>query len=361
VSGDLLGDAVAELYSADPDEFIERRTHLTGQAKAAGQPLAARQIAGLRKPTRSAWVINQLARSDPDSAPKLAALGERLRAAERSGDGARMRELTQQRRQLIAALVRQALAVSGQSAAPAALREEITATFAAALADPEVAEQIQQGTLVRAASRPGFGSSQAPLALVPPIPGAQKEPAGKKPRADPARSRPTAPVTQATPPSPAQPSRAAQGRQKRPAAQERQPARAAQERQPARAAQERQPARAGQERPVGQAPQERQNKLALAAERREARLAEAAARAEAQAAERRAKVRAAAEQALADADQAAAAAVQDEREQAETVRRLEHELSDARYRLRMAAAEVRRAEAAQHKARQALDRLADQP
>lgn len=343
MSGDLLGDAVAELYSADPDEFIERRTHLTGQAKAAGQPLAARQIAGLRKPTRSAWVINQLARSDPDSAPKLAALGERLRAAERSGDGARMRELTQQRRQLIAALVRQALAVSGQSAAPAALREEITATFAAALADPEVAEQIQQGTLVRAASRPGFGSSQAPLALVPTIPGAQKEPAGKKPRAAPARSRPTAPVTQATPPSPAQPTRAGQGRQKRPAAQERQPA------------------RAGQERPVGQATQERQNKLALAAGRREARLAEAAARAEAQAAERRAKVRAAAEQALADADQAAAAAVQDEREQAETVRRLEHELSDARYRLRMAAAEVRRAEAAQHKARQALDRLADQP
>jgi hypothetical protein len=298
VSGDLLGDAVAELYSADPDEFIERRTELSGRAKAAGQPLAARQIAGLRKPTRSAWVINQLARSDPDSASQLAALGGRLRAAERSGDGARMRELTQQRRQLIAALVRQALSVSGQSAAPAAMREEITATFAAALADPEVAEQIQQGTLVRAASRPGFGSAQAPLALVPPIPEARKEPAGKKPKAAPAKPRPTA--------------------------------------------------------------QERQNKVALAAERREARLAEAAARAEAQAAEHRAKVRAAAEQALADAGQAAAAAVQDEREQAETVRRLEHELSDARYRLRMAAAEVRRAEDAQHKARQALDRLADQ-
>ncbi|HEY2575139.1 MAG TPA: hypothetical protein VGI74_02415 [Streptosporangiaceae bacterium] len=299
--GDLLAEAVAELYSADPDEFIERRADLIGRARVAGQPLAARQIAGLRKPTKSAWVINQMARSDPDSALKLATLGERLRAAERSGDGARMRELTQQRRQLIAALVRQALAVPGQSATPAAMREEITATFAAALADPEVAEQIQQGTLLRAASRPGFGSGQSPLALVPPLPVTSK---GKTPAGP-------GPAAAAPSPSPRQVS------------------------------------------------QERQSKLALAAERREARLAEAAARAAAQAQERQAKLRAAAEQALADADQAAAAATRDEREHAETVRRLEHELADARHRLRMAAAEVRRAEAAQQKARQALDRLAD--
>jgi hypothetical protein len=233
-----------------------------------------------------------------------------------------MRELTQQRRQLIPALVRQALSASGQSAAPAVMREEITATFAAALADPEVAEQIQHGTLLRAASRPGFGSGQAPLVLVPPLPGAAKGDAGKgRAKALPAKPDPAAP---AAPPSPRQspsPRQASQARQ---------------------------------------ASQERQSKLALAAERREARLAEAAARAQAQAQERQAKLRAAAEQALADADQAAAAAVQDEREQADTVRRLEHELTDARYRLRMAAAEVRRAEAAQHKARQALDRLADQ-
>jgi hypothetical protein len=323
--GDLLGAAVAELYSADPDEFNERRTQLTGQARAAGQPLAARQIAALRKPTRSAWVINQLARSDPDSASKLAALGERLRAAERSGDGVRMRELTQQRRQLIGALVRQALAVAGQSAAPAAMREEITATFAAALADPEVAGQIQQGTLVRAASRPGFGSGQAPLVLVPPLPDAPKEAKGKA-GAAPGRSRSAAPAAPAASPSPRQQSDG----ERRVAASPR------------------------------QATQERQNRLALAAQRREAKLAEAAARAQAQAQERQAKLRAAAEQAVADADQAAAAAVQDEREQAQTVRRLEHELTDARYRLRMASAEVRRAEAAQHKARQALDRLADQ-
>jgi hypothetical protein len=48
-----------------------------------------------------------------------------------------MRELSQARSQLIGTPARQALTVSGQHPAPAALREEITATFGAALADPQ--------------------------------------------------------------------------------------------------------------------------------------------------------------------------------------------------------------------------------
>lgn len=176
-SGDLLADAVEELYSADPEEFTERRTELIARARAAGQAAAARRIAALRKPTRSAWVINRLARADPGAVSRLAALGQELRDAELSRDGSRLRELSQARRQLIAALLRQALTVSGQQSAPAAMREDITTTLAAALADPDVAEQIQQATLLRPAQRAGFGTAQAPtLALVPP-PGT-RQPAG---------------------------------------------------------------------------------------------------------------------------------------------------------------------------------------
>ena len=170
-SDDLLGEAVEELYSADPEEFTRRRGELAARARAAGQTAVARRIAGLRKPMRSAWMINQLVRSDPGIAARLAQLGEELRAIERSGDGSRMREASQARRQLIATLVPQALARSGQHPPPAALREEITATFSAALADPEVAEQIRRATLLRPARRAGFGTAQGPaLALVPPLP-----------------------------------------------------------------------------------------------------------------------------------------------------------------------------------------------
>ena len=62
---DLLHEAAVELYSADPDEFVERRKDLVARARAAGDTAAAKQIAGLRKPTRSAWIINQLVRSAP--------------------------------------------------------------------------------------------------------------------------------------------------------------------------------------------------------------------------------------------------------------------------------------------------------
>jgi len=150
---DLVTDAAAELYQLDPDEFMARRQDLADQARAAGDPAAAKQITGLRKPTRSAWVVNRLVRTDPDVTARLAALADELRDAERSRQGARIRDLSAARARLVDELTRQAL--SGLPAPPAALREEVTATLDAALADPEVAANL--GTLVRAAHWAGFG------------------------------------------------------------------------------------------------------------------------------------------------------------------------------------------------------------
>ena len=147
---DLLADAVAELYDADPDDFTQRRQELAAAAREAGQSAAAKQISALRKPTRSAWVVNRLVRADPEVAPRLAALAAELRDG---GDGPRLRELTTARGRLVDELTRQAL--QDLPAPPAALREEVTATLDAAIADPEVAANL--GTLVRAAHWAGFG------------------------------------------------------------------------------------------------------------------------------------------------------------------------------------------------------------
>jgi hypothetical protein len=180
---DLLADATAELYGSDPDAFMPRRQELAARAREAGETAAAKQIAALRKPTRSAWVVNRLVRTDPDVTTRLAALAGELRDAARSPAAARIRELTTARARLVDELTRQAF--DGLPAPSAAVREEVTATFDAALADPDVAANL--GTLVRAAHWAGFGlvAENGQGAPTPPPPAAKtKKPESAEPSAE---------------------------------------------------------------------------------------------------------------------------------------------------------------------------------
>jgi len=172
---DLLAEAEAELYADDPDGFTARRAELAEHARDAGEPAVAKKITALRKPTRSAWVVNRLVRSDPKVRSRLDRLAADLREA--SGGG-RLRELTAARSSLVDELTR--VALEGLPAPPAALREEVTATFDAAIADPEVAASL--GTLVRAARYAGFGGFAAapPAAPAPKKTKASAEPAAER-------------------------------------------------------------------------------------------------------------------------------------------------------------------------------------
>lgn len=156
-AGDSLAEAAAELYGADPQDFTERRKALAAAAKAAGDATAARQISALRKPTRAAWVVNRLARTDPGAPARLADLATALRDAEQTRDGPRLRELSAARGRLIDTLTSQALAAADVADPAAGLRDEVSATLTAALADPEVAAGFAAGTLTRAAEWAGFG------------------------------------------------------------------------------------------------------------------------------------------------------------------------------------------------------------
>ena len=151
----LAREAAAELYAGDPAEFIRRRGELAARARASGDATAARAITSLRKPTRAAWVVNRLVRDDPGAAARLAELGAGLQQAGHALDGGRLRELSRQRRELIAALTRQALA--GLPDAPGALQEEVAATLSAAVTDPQVAAELAAGALARPVERAGFG------------------------------------------------------------------------------------------------------------------------------------------------------------------------------------------------------------
>ena len=157
--GGRLSAAATELYGADPQEFTDRRKELAAAARAAGDTAAAKQISALRKPTRAAWVVNQLARADPGAPARLAALATALRDAEQAKDGPRLRELSATRGPLIDELIGHALAAAGVADPSAGLREEVEATLTAALADPDVAADFAAGTLTRAAQWAGFGAA----------------------------------------------------------------------------------------------------------------------------------------------------------------------------------------------------------
>jgi hypothetical protein len=323
---DLLPAAVAELYGSGPEEFIRRRGELAAQARAAGQAALAKRIAGLRKPTRSAWIINQLIRSDPAVSTQLADLGGQLRAAQSSLDGAAIRDLSLQRRQLIDALARQAFAVTGQPSPSAAIRDEVTATLSAALADPQVADRVRSGTLERAAHSEGFGNegfgtagAQVLTLVRPPARGG---PAPGGTTAAPARDAATpAPDSGGTAASPDHASAVAS-------------------RAPASTA----------------APRGRQQ-AAVAPDRRPAKATElAAARARAER-DRRQHAIAEAEREAAEAGWALEAAEKTEREQQRAVQRLQEQLADARHRLADARLEARQAATAHRHALKVLGRL----
>ena len=108
MADDPLDSAIDELYGADPDAFMARRTELVAQAKAAGAAAAAKQIGALRKPTRSAYALNRLARTDPDAIDRLRELGEQWRSAAKSVDANQIRALTKSRRRLLDELTRAA-------------------------------------------------------------------------------------------------------------------------------------------------------------------------------------------------------------------------------------------------------------
>lgn len=145
-------DVADELYAVPPEDFTAARTAAAKQDRAA-----AKEIRSLRKPTVAAWIVNTLVRTEPDLLEQLLALGPALAEAQSAGKGAALRELGDQRRQLVAAVTDRAFEAAGR-APTAALRSEVESTLEAALADTATAEAVRTGRLTRALSYAGFGS-----------------------------------------------------------------------------------------------------------------------------------------------------------------------------------------------------------
>lgn len=153
---DLMA-AVEELYGLPLAEFVSRRNALAREARAAGDRDAANGIKGLPKPTTAAWVVNLLLRHEPEQVEQILDLGRALREAQAAMAGEELRQLGRQRRQLIAALTRQARALAAQLGERVGdqVAVQVEETLHAAMVDEDAARAVRTGFLVRPLSVTG--------------------------------------------------------------------------------------------------------------------------------------------------------------------------------------------------------------
>jgi DNA repair exonuclease SbcCD ATPase subunit len=176
-----MDKAIDDLYGKPLDEFTSARDALVRELREAGDKAAADEVKGLRKPTVSAWAINQLARRERMRIRSLLVAGEKLRKAHTEllagGRPAEVREASDAERKAIDHLVSSAariLSETGHSPSKSAL-ERVATTLRAAAVDEEGRASLERGRLTRDLDPTGLG----PLDLTA-KPGRQRSKDGRR-------------------------------------------------------------------------------------------------------------------------------------------------------------------------------------
>lgn len=143
------------LYGLPLGEFTAARDQLVAELRESGHRDAAARVKKLRRPSVSAWVVNQLVRHHRSEVQDLLSVGDDVRKGQRaalSGGGAEgIREITTRRRRVVDRLLDGAedlLAKAGQATSRSTL-DKVGDTLMAATVDEEAAEAVRAGRLER--------------------------------------------------------------------------------------------------------------------------------------------------------------------------------------------------------------------
>jgi hypothetical protein len=152
-----LQELADELYGLNPSDFTAQRNARAKEIRSAGDRELSALVGRLPKPSVAAWAANLLVRERADQIGDVLSLGAMLREAQEDLDPEALRTLTRQRRQLVAALGREAARIAsgrGQQLSGAAV-EELEQTLQAAMTDPAASDALRTGRLVRSLSGTG--------------------------------------------------------------------------------------------------------------------------------------------------------------------------------------------------------------
>jgi hypothetical protein len=165
-----LENEINRLYGLPLDEFTAARDRLSRERRKAGERAEAARVKELRKPTASAWAVNQVSRRERGRMRKLLEAGARLRQAQAEllggGTATAVQQAADAERALVTELVAKAsdVLVSAGHSPSAALLQRISQTLHAAAGDDEGRALIESGRLTTDLSPAGLGPLAAPPA-----------------------------------------------------------------------------------------------------------------------------------------------------------------------------------------------------
>jgi hypothetical protein len=183
-------DEVERLYGLDPAAFVAERDAAAKRLRQEGDRAGARVVAGLKRPTAAAGIVNRVVRAAPDGVEELRGAADALAEAAAAGDPAALRAATARERQAVEALVQVAREVDPDL--PQQTLQHVRETLHAAGIDPDQRDQALSGRLEKEVVAAGLGAllgtSSAPRRPTPgrparerPAPPAEPEPAADAP------------------------------------------------------------------------------------------------------------------------------------------------------------------------------------
>jgi hypothetical protein len=156
------GDELDRLYHGPLEEFTGARNELAKSLRSDGEAVAADWVKGLTKPSRAAWLVNQLAVRKSDEIAELLEAGRELRAAQEemlagSADRDMLREAARHEQKTVDSLLRTAETLGKEHGVGQQILTKVGETLQAASSDPDVAEAIESGRLTREQRAAGVG------------------------------------------------------------------------------------------------------------------------------------------------------------------------------------------------------------
>jgi hypothetical protein len=150
--------AAEELYAGPVEDFVPRRTALAREVAAEHDKATGQRVTRLKKPSTAAWAVNLLVRREAEQIEQVLGLAGSLRAAAEALDGAELRALTSQRRQLSTALATTARRRAAQAGTrlSEAVVDQVEGVLTAAMLDPVAAEVVRTGRVLTAFTATGM-------------------------------------------------------------------------------------------------------------------------------------------------------------------------------------------------------------